>query len=64
MVRLAAFDMDGTLLLPDHQLGQQTLDSLQALHLRGVNWRWRRAAICWRCRYYGKNDTARVADYR
>lgn len=37
MVRLAAFDMDGTLLLPDHQLGQQTLDSLQALHLRGVN---------------------------
>ncbi len=37
MVRLAAFDMDGTLLLPDHQLGQQTLDSLQALHLRGIN---------------------------
>jgi HAD superfamily hydrolase (TIGR01484 family) len=37
MVRLAAFDMDGTLLLPNHQLGQQTLESLQALHLRGVN---------------------------
>lgn len=31
MVRLAAFDMDGTLLLPSHQLGQQTLHSLRAL---------------------------------
>jgi len=37
MVRLAAFDMDGTLLLPDHQLGQQTLQSLHALHARGIN---------------------------
>lgn len=31
MVRLAAFDMDGTLLLPSHQLGKQTLLSLKAL---------------------------------
>lgn len=37
MMRLAAFDMDGTLLLPNHQLGQQTLESLQALHSRGLH---------------------------
>lgn len=37
MVRLAAFDMDGTLLLPDHQLGQQTLASLHALHQRDIH---------------------------
>ncbi|MGK3142701.1 HMP-PP phosphatase [Pantoea sp. C2G6] len=37
MVRLAAFDMDGTLLLPDHRLGQQTLESLRALHARGIS---------------------------
>ena len=36
MARLAAFDMDGTLLLPSHQLGQQTLNSLLALHQRNV----------------------------
>lgn len=32
MVRLAAFDMDGTLLLPSHQLGTKTLSSLRALN--------------------------------
>ncbi|WBG90125.1 HMP-PP phosphatase [Pantoea piersonii] len=37
MARLAAFDMDGTLLLPSHQLGQQTLASLLALHQRDVH---------------------------
>ena len=36
MVRLAAFDMDGTLLMPDHQLGQQTLRSLRALQAHPV----------------------------
>lgn len=36
MVRLAAFDMDGTLLMPDHQLGQQTLLSLRALQAHPV----------------------------
>ena len=36
MARLAAFDMDGTLLLPNHQLGKETLASLQALHVRNV----------------------------
>lgn len=25
MARLAAFDMDGTLLMPDHHLGEKTL---------------------------------------
>ncbi|MEI2680224.1 HMP-PP phosphatase [Erwinia aphidicola] len=36
MVRLAAFDMDGTLLLPDHKLGEQTLQSLRALRSHPV----------------------------
>ncbi len=36
MARLAAFDMDGTLLLPTHQLGKETLESLYALHQRNV----------------------------
>lgn len=36
MVRLAAFDMDGTLLMPSHQLGEQTLQSLRALQAHPV----------------------------
>ncbi|WP_312240333.1 HAD-IIB family hydrolase [Pantoea sp.] len=36
MARLAAFDMDGTLLLPNHQLGKETLATLIALHERQV----------------------------
>jgi HMP-PP phosphatase len=35
-VRLAAFDMDGTLLMPNHQLGENTLSSLRQLAERGV----------------------------
>lgn len=31
MVKLAAFDMDGTLLMPDHRLGEQTLKTLRRL---------------------------------
>ena len=31
MVRLAAFDMDGTLLMPDHRLGVETLNTLVRL---------------------------------
>ncbi|WP_337026199.1 HMP-PP phosphatase [Pantoea eucrina] len=36
MARLAAFDMDGTLLLPTHQLGKETLETLHALQQRNV----------------------------
>ncbi|EOV8960145.1 HMP-PP phosphatase [Cronobacter turicensis] len=36
MARLAAFDMDGTLLMPDHQLGETTQMALHRLHQRGV----------------------------
>ena len=32
MARLAAFDMDGTLLMPDHRLGEKTLSTLKRLH--------------------------------
>ena len=30
-MRLAVFDMDGTLLMPDHRIGAETLDALQRL---------------------------------
>lgn len=36
MARLAAFDMDGTLLLPNHQIGKETLATLIALHERHI----------------------------
>lgn len=36
MYRLAAFDMDGTLLMPDHRIGQATQESLHQLAERGL----------------------------
>lgn len=36
MAKLAAFDMDGTLLMPDHRLGDKTLTALRQLSDRGV----------------------------
>ncbi|TCW15177.1 HMP-PP phosphatase [Raoultella sp. BIGb0138] len=36
MARLAAFDMDGTLLLPDHRLGTSTLATLKRLRERDI----------------------------
>ena len=36
MAKLAAFDMDGTLLMPDHRLGEQTLRALGRLQASGV----------------------------
>ena len=36
MARLAAFDMDGTLLMPDHRLGDQTLATLKRLRERDI----------------------------
>lgn len=36
MARLAAFDMDGTLLLPSHQLGDATRATLRSLQQQGI----------------------------
>lgn len=36
MARLAAFDLDGTLLMPDHRLGDETRHTLKRLRERGV----------------------------
>lgn len=36
MAKLAAFDMDGTLLMPNHHLGEQTLNTLKRLHERDI----------------------------
>lgn len=44
MARLAAFDMDGTLLMPDHRLGEQTVNALQRLRERDITLTLRRAA--------------------
>lgn len=36
MAKLAAFDMDGTLLLPNHRLGEKTLGALKRLRERNI----------------------------
>ena len=36
MARLAAFDMDGTLLMPDHRLGERTVAVLKRLRERQI----------------------------
>ncbi len=36
MAKLAAFDMDGTLLMPDHRLGEKTLTALKRLRERDI----------------------------
>lgn len=36
MARLAAFDMDGTLLMPDHHLGEKTISTLARLRERDI----------------------------
>lgn len=36
MARLAAFDMDGTLLMPDHHLGRETIATLSRLRERDI----------------------------
>ena len=37
MARLAAFDMDGTLLMPDHRLGEKTLNTMTTSSKRQGN---------------------------
>lgn len=36
MTQLVAFDMDGTLLMPDHRPGEETLHTLDRLQERGI----------------------------
>lgn len=49
MARLAAFDMDGTLLMPDHHLGEKTLSTLARLRERDITSLLLRVAMRWRC---------------
>lgn len=49
MVRLAAFDMDGTLLMPDHRTGDATLKTLRRLQERGVTLAFATVGICLIC---------------
>ena len=48
MARLAAFDMDGTLLMPDHHLGEKTLSTLARLRERDITL-LPRGVMRWRC---------------
>ncbi len=54
MARLAAFDMDGTLLMPDHHLGEKTLSTLARLHERDITLTLPRGVMRWRCRISGR----------
>lgn len=49
MARLAAFDMDGTLLMPDHRLGERTLSTLKRLRERDITLTLPPAAMPWKC---------------
>lgn len=49
MAKLAAFDMDGTLLMPDHRLGEKTLSALKRLRERDITLTSPPAAMYWRC---------------
>lgn len=49
MARLAAFDMDGTLLMPDHHLGEKTLSTLARLRGRDITLTLPRGVMRWRC---------------
>ena len=50
MARLAAFDMDGTLLMPDHHLGEKTLSTLARLRERDITPHFLpRGVMRWRC---------------
>lgn len=49
MARLAAFDMDGTLLMPDHHLGEKTLSTLARLRERDIPSLLPRGVMRWRC---------------
>lgn len=49
MARLAAFDMDGTLLMPDHHLGEKTLSTLARLRERDITSLLPRGVMRWRC---------------
>lgn len=49
MARLAAFDMDGTLLMPDHHLGEKTLSTLARLRERDITLTFATGRMRWRC---------------
>lgn len=49
MARLVAFDMDGTLLMPDHHLGEKTLSTLARLRERDITLTFATGVMRWRC---------------
>lgn len=54
MARLAAFDMDGTLLMPDHHLGEKTLSTLARLRERDITSLLPRGVMRWRCSIFSR----------
>ena len=49
MARMAAFDMDGTLLMPDHRLGEKTLSTLKRLRDRDITLTFAPVVMLWKC---------------
>ena len=64
MARLAAFDMDGTLLMPDHHLGEKTLSTLARLRERDITSLLPRGVMRWRCSIFSGAIAGCVFDYR
>ncbi len=65
MARLAAFDMDGTLLMPDHHLGEKTLSTLARLRERDITLTFATGASCAGDAAYSRGAIAGcIFDYR
>lgn len=63
MARLAAFDMDGTLLMPDHHLGEKTLSTLARLRERDITLTFATGRHALRCSIFGAIAGC-IFDYR
>ena len=63
-VRLIALDMDGTLLLSDHQtVPQQNIDAIRRADAAGiqvVKWKYINITIKCICYFYHKNKTSEI----
>ncbi len=65
MARLAAFDMDGTLLMPDHHLGRETIATLSRLRERDITPDIRHGSSCsGNAAYSGDTFTGCLSYYR
>lgn len=64
MARLAAFDMDGTLLMPNHHLGDETLSTLARLRERDITPTFATGRHAGNAPHFGFYLTGRLFDHR